>query len=127
MKRSSEEDTESQVTQAASNMDSRKETTEQELESFHIVEVLLRQVVGPEGIVYRDTIKYMGILLDDTNRRPICRLHFNRRQKYIGLFDAEKTETRHAIETLNDIYQYAEQLKATVKSYDDNGGGLVDC
>ena len=101
--RSSEEGTEPEANPAASNRDSRVETTEQELEGFHIAKALLREVVGPERIVHRDTINCMGILLDDTNRRPVCRLHFNRRQKYIGLFNVEKTETRHAIETLNDM------------------------
>ena len=111
----------------ASGQDSRIETTEEELEGFHIVKALLREVVEPQRIVHRDTINYMGILLDDTNRRPICRLHFNRRQKYIGIFDAEKSETRLPIQTLNDIYQYAEQLQATVKGYEDEGGDSADC
>ena len=103
---------------ADSEQDNRIQTSEEEIEGFHIVKALLREVVAPERVVHRDTLNYMGILLDDTNRRPICRLHFNWRQKYIGLFDAERTETRHPIESLNDIYQYADQLKATVKAYD---------
>ena len=127
MVQSTEESRETEGNSGGSEGDKRIETTEQELEGFHIVKALLREVVGPERVVHRDTISYMGILLDDTNRRPICRLHFNRRQKYIGLFDAEKVETRYAIETLNDIYQYADQLKATAESYGEYGGGLADC
>ena len=117
MTRSPEEAAASDAISTASEQDSRIETTEEELEGYHIVKALLREVVEPQRIVHRDTISYMGILLDDTNRRPICRLHFNRRQKYIGLFDAEKTETRHPIDTLDDIYQYADQLKATAANY----------
>ena len=109
-----------------SGQDSRIQTTEEELEGFHIVKALLREVVDPQRIVHRDTINYMGILLDDTNRRPICRLHFNRRQKYIGLFDSEKTESRHPIDALNDIYQYADQLKATARGYEDEGQVMED-
>ena len=120
-----EEGLDSEGTSAGSGRDSRIETTEEELEGFHIVKALLREVVAPERIAHRDTVNYMGILLDDTNRRPVCRLHFNWRQKYIGLFDAEKTETRHSIESLNDIYQYADHLKATVKAYDADGGCLA--
>lgn len=67
----------------------------------------------------RDTQSYFGILLDDNNRKPIARLHFNRSQKYIGLFDENKSETRHAIVNLNDIYAYADQLRQTVKVYGD--------
>jgi hypothetical protein len=44
-------------------------------------------------------------------------LHFNRSQKYIGLFDIEKNETRHPIATVDDIYSFADILKATAALY----------
>lgn len=92
-------------------------TTEDELEGFHIVKAIVRSVTDVKRIVMRDTQSYCGVLLDDNNRKPICRLHFNRSQKYIGLFDQEKNETRHAIESVDDIYGFAEQLKAAVGYY----------
>ena len=69
-------------------------------------------------IVHRDTQSYFGILLDDNNRKPICRLHFNRSQKYIGVFDREKKETRHPKESVDDIYGFADQLKGMVSLYE---------
>ncbi len=92
-------------------------TTEEELEGFHIVKSIIRTVVDIKRITQRDTKSYFGILIDDNNRKPICRLHFNRSQLYIGLFDADKTETRHPIESLDDIYQFSEQLNTTAQSY----------
>lgn len=92
-------------------------TTEDEIEGFHIVKAIIRPVVDAKRVVMRDTQSYCGILIDDNNRKPVCRLHFNRTKKYIGMFDAEKTETRHPIESLDDIYAFAEQLKATASSY----------
>ncbi|UJD81990.1 restriction endonuclease [Serratia rubidaea] len=92
-------------------------TTEQEIEGFHIVKSIVRIAVEPHRITYRDTKSYFGVLLDDNNRKPICRLHFNRTQLYIGVFDSSKKETRHPIETLDDIYKYAENLKNTVLNY----------
>ncbi|HAS9374154.1 TPA: restriction endonuclease, partial [Enterobacter hormaechei] len=68
-------------------------------------------------ITHRDTKSYCGILVDDNNRKPLCRLHFNRTQKYIGLFDLEKNETRHPISTVDDIYSFADILKATAALY----------
>jgi hypothetical protein len=65
----------------------------------------------------RDTQSYCGVLLDDNNRKPICRLHFNRGQKYLGVFDLQKNETRHPIGSVDDIYGFMEQLKATAASY----------
>ncbi|MEL7361348.1 MAG: type I restriction endonuclease [Bacteroidota bacterium] len=94
------------------------ETTEEEMEGFHIVKAIVREAVAPERIAHRDTKSYMGILLDDNNRKPICRLWFNTSQNYLGVFDAEKKETRHELESLNDIYRFAEQLKETALQYD---------
>lgn len=92
-------------------------TTAEELEGFHIVKSIVRTVVDSKRIAQRDTQSYFGVLLDDNNRKPIARLHFNRSQKYLGIFGADKTETRHAIEHLDEIYGFAEQLKATASQY----------
>jgi hypothetical protein len=93
-------------------------TTAEEIEGFYIVKSILRNTVDPGRIAMRDTQSYCGILLDDNNRKPICRLHFNRDKKYIGLFDSTKNETRLPLERLDDIYQHSEQLRLTVTNYD---------
>jgi hypothetical protein len=97
--------------------DDRVQTTLEELEGFHVVKAIVRSVVDAKRIVHRDTQSYFGILLDDNNRKPICRLHFNRTQKYIGIFDREKNETRHAIDSVDDIYSYSDQLKGVISHY----------
>jgi hypothetical protein len=101
------------------SQESRIETTEAELEVYYIVKSILREVVEPSRITHRDTVSYMGILLDDNNRKPICRLFFNYvTKKYLGLFDENKNIERIEIERLNDIYKYSDKLKATVGYYD---------
>ena len=92
-------------------------TTLEELEGFHIVKAITRAVLEAPRITHRDTKSYCGILVDDNNRKHLCRLHFNRTQKYIGLFDLEKNETRHPISTVDDIYSFADILKATAALY----------
>ncbi|MGB4075594.1 type I restriction endonuclease [Pseudomonas sp.] len=92
-------------------------TTLEELEGYHIVKAIVRSVVDSKRIIQRDTQSYFGILLDDNNRKPICRLHFNRTQKYIGIFDQEKNETRHPISSLDEIYDFADRLKTTISFY----------
>ena len=92
-------------------------TTLEELEGYHIVKAITRAVLEAPRITHRDTKSYFGILVDDNNRKPLCRLHFNRTQKYIGLFDIEKNETRHPITTVDDIYSFADILKATAPLY----------
>lgn len=92
-------------------------TTHEELEGFYIIRAILRQVVDVDRVAMRDTKSYFGILLDDNNRKPICRLHFNTSQKYIGIIDEQKNENRHPISGLSDLYSFSDQVKETVGKY----------
>ena len=94
-------------------------TTEEELEGFYIVKAVLRISFPAERVTYRDALRYFAIFCDDNNRKPICRLYFNTSNKYIGIFDAEKNETKHLISSLDDIYGYSEELRATAQKYLD--------
>ena len=85
-------------------------TTEEELEGYFIVKTILKNLIDAKRIVYRDTLSYFNVLLDDNNRKTICRLHFNASQKYIGLIGEDKKEVRNPVECLDDIYKYQEQI-----------------
>jgi ABC-type glycerol-3-phosphate transport system substrate-binding protein len=39
----------------------------------------------------------------------------------LGLLDAAKVETKYPIATLDDIYEYAEQIRAGVRRLGDSG------
>ncbi len=91
------------------------ETTVEELEGFHIVRAIVASEVSYNRVVARDTKSYFGVLLDDNNRKPICRLHFNRGQKYLGVFDEEKVETRIPISSIEEIYDHSGVLREAVK------------
>lgn len=93
-------------------------TTAEELQGYYIVKSILAQKVALDRVIGRDTKSYFGILLDDNNRKPICRLWFNRGNKYIGTFDAEKNETRHLINNLDEIYTLTEPICAAVDCYE---------
>lgn len=93
-------------------------TSPEEIEGFHIVRAVLRGVVNTRRIVMRDAQSYCAILLDDNNRKPICRLRFNNPQKLqFVLLNDKKEEERFPLETVDDIYNYADQLKAAVLNY----------
>ncbi|WP_018412005.1 type I restriction endonuclease [Methyloversatilis thermotolerans] len=93
-------------------------TSAEELEGFHIVRAILRGIVPTKRVVMRDAQTYCAILLDDNNRKPICRLRFNNREKLrLGLFNDKKEEEVVAIETPDDIYNFTAQLHATIASY----------
>jgi hypothetical protein len=92
-------------------------TTPEEWEAFYIVRAILREIVDPKRVVIRDALSYCGVLFDDNNRKPICRLYFNSKQKIIGIFDVAKVETKKSIEDLTDLYRLADNLKAVVSHY----------
>lgn len=104
--------------QAAKNSADKKKDlsfTDDELAGYQVVKSLLGQTFDPSRITMRKNMSYSPILLDDSNRRTICRLYFNRSQKYLGLFDHERNETRVSIDTIEDILAYSTQMKATVR------------
>ncbi|WP_179352577.1 type I restriction endonuclease [Winogradskyella vidalii] len=96
---------------------SKIETTEEELEGYQIVVAILRRKLSKERIVSRDTQSYFGILLDDNNRKPLCRLHLNGGNKYISIFDEHKKEIKTPINSIDDIYNFEKQLLKTVENY----------
>lgn len=95
------------------------ETTQDEVDGYNIVKAILREIVDVKRIAMRDTKNYCGVLLDDNNRKPICRLHLNDSQKYLGIFSA-KNEDRIEIDGVDDIFKYADRIKATVSEYGSN-------
>ncbi|WP_292388161.1 type I restriction endonuclease [Methanosarcina sp. UBA5] len=92
-------------------------TTQEEIEGYFIVKSILRENIDLNRVAIRDKKSYCGILLDDNNRKPICRMYFNTKQKYLGLF-IDKNEEKVPIEDLNGIYSYADKLKGTIDDYE---------
>jgi Uncharacterized conserved protein len=93
-------------------------TTEEELNGFYVVKSILRSKIDSSRIFYRDSQSYLSIILDDNNRKPICRLWFNsQNKKYIGLIDCEKKEIRQEISTIDDIFKYSNELLSIIDFY----------
>lgn len=93
------------------------ETTLEELEGYQIVKAIACSEVKPHRIIHRDQKSYFTVLIDDNNRKPVARLHFNTKQKYLGLLDESKTETRHPINSADEIYVHADAIRDAVKRY----------
>jgi hypothetical protein len=92
-------------------------TTPLELEGFFVVKSILRPLVDDARLAYRDAQAYCAILLDDNNRKTICRLYFNSTKKYIALMDASKKEIKIEIKHLDEIYAHTHALTATTNLY----------
>lgn len=92
-------------------------TTTEERQGFAIVKAIGCRDASPERITGRDAKSYFAIFLDDNNRKPLARLHFNGTRKFIGVFDSNKKETRHPIKSLDEIYHHADTIRESVKQY----------
>lgn len=93
-------------------------TTEDEIEGSQIVKAIIRENVAASRIAFRDTQSYFGVLLDDNNRKPICRLHFNSGKKFIELFhNGKDSGEKMQLESIDDIYNYKKELLSTIENY----------
>lgn len=92
-------------------------TTDEEIEAFYIIRGMLAEVIPVEDIVHRDTESYFGILYKNNNRKPICRINLDTKNKQLLIPDENKKFERIYISSLNDIYKYKKQLIDVVKRY----------
>lgn len=91
-------------------------TTDEEIEGFNIVRAILSEIVSPERIFMRDVKSYCGVLLDDNNRKQICRMYFNSETKrYFSVF-INSVEEKFPIEKPVEIYRYSAKVKAALNS-----------
>lgn len=93
-------------------------TTDEEIEGYFIVKSILRTVVSPDRVTYRDAQNYCAIFLDDNNRKSICRMYFNNpNNKRIAFLDENRKDHRIPISSLDDIYNLSEDLIACAKRH----------
>lgn len=109
-----------ELADTVSTNDNGIETTQEELDGFNIVKAIVRKTVDVSRVIHRDALSYFAVLLDDNNRKPICRLYFNSKtKKYISTFDKDKNETKHDITDLNDIFNFEKELCDIIKVYNN--------
>ncbi len=94
------------------------ETTDDERLAFLIVQAIGAKLVSVERLTMRDAKSYCSVFVDDNNRRPVCRFYFNaKNSRALGLFDAQKVETKVTIAKISDIYQYAQQIEGAISAF----------
>jgi hypothetical protein len=97
-------------------VDHKIETTQEEIEAFMIVKTILRQKIAIDRIFYRDAQSYFTVILDDTNRKLICRLYFDKR-KFISFVGEDKKENKVEINTIDDIFNFSDELLRIAENY----------
>lgn len=93
-------------------------TTEDELQAFNIIRAILAEEIDLSKVTYRDTESYFGILYNNNNRKPICRLNLDVRKKYIMIPDENKNFTRYYLDDLINLYDYKTLIIAAAKIYE---------
>jgi predicted type IV restriction endonuclease len=91
-------------------------TTEEEIEGYVLIKMILREEIDPTRVFYRDNKSYFNVLLDDTIRKWVCRLGFNSTNKYIQLNDVNRTYFK--IDSVNDILNYKEEILEVARQFD---------
>jgi hypothetical protein len=92
-------------------------TTEREIQSYYIIKGLISCVIDLDRITYRDAERYFSVLIDDNNRKPICRLNLDTKVYQIMFPTDNKTFERVYMESLNDIYLHKDRLIEIAKRY----------
>lgn len=93
-------------------------TTQTEIEAYYIIKSILREVIPGDRVTMRDAISYCSIFIDDNNRKPVCRLHFNNESNLrIEPIGADGRGEKYKIDSLDEIFKYADQLIDAAKRY----------
>jgi hypothetical protein len=93
-------------------------TTEEELEAYYIIKSILRKKMPVERITYRDAQSYFAVFIDDNNRKTVCRLYLDSEtNKRITFLDENKKTMHNKISSIDEIYNYAEQLIEIASKY----------
>ena len=98
-------------------------TTAQEWQAYDIVKAIVQDLVASDRVAIRDAHSYCAVLVDNNNRRPVCRFYFNGPQKRLGVFDGSRADSgalnvrQYDIESLDDIHNYADQLREATRRY----------
>lgn len=101
-------------------------TSLEEIDGFQIVRSILREHVSPKRIVLRHSQSYCAVLLDDNNRKTLCRLRFKNREKLrLGVFNDQKEEEQFPLESMDDIFVHADKLKSTLAAYRADDASLA--
>ncbi|MDB5128427.1 type I restriction endonuclease [Mucilaginibacter sp.] len=93
------------------------ETTEEETVAYLIVKSILSEKTDAKRIDMRDAQSYCAILLDDNNRKPLCRFYFTDKKKSIAIIDANKVFIKTDIVELDELYKLKKQLFESLDLY----------
>lgn len=92
-------------------------TTQEEIDAYNIIKAIATEIIDPARVGIRDAKSYCAILLDDNNRRPICRLYFNHpERKMISIFETSQEE-KIPLAGLSEIFKMKQRVHNAIQRY----------
>lgn len=85
-----------------------------EMESYAIIKSILRSVVPPKNITFKDTESYFTVLFKNNTRKWICRLYMETAKKSFVLPDDSQ---RYYIDDVDDLFNYTDKIIGVAKKY----------
>lgn len=105
------------------DIESKINTTQEELDGYAIVKAILYKILPVNRVYYRDTASYFGILYDNKNYKWICRLKVEKATKYLILPDGSPTGKKYPLENINSIFDYANEIIESASRFAENEQG----
>ena len=87
-----------------------------ELDALQIVKAIIRDLVDVHRVGLRLSKTYCSVLLDDNNRKVVCRLRLRTANLRLGLLGEDRREERVSLNDLDDLFSHAESLRSAVAS-----------
>lgn len=91
-------------------------TTDEELESFRIIQAIASEVTDPDRIFVRDAKTYCAILFEDNNRQPIVRLYYRKTKLSLVIFDVSEG-SKFEIGKISQLYKHKSNILTAIKNY----------
>ena len=94
-------------------------TTEEEIEAYLIVKAILAKTIDVKRVYYRDAQTYFTIIIDDSNRKNICRLYLDSEtsKKLVFTDEQNKPSVTYKINSLDDLYAYEDEFISAALLY----------
>ena len=84
-------------------------TTDEEFASLYVIQAIVRGVIEPRRVYLRDAKTYWSIIIDNNNRKPLCRLFYDVKNPYVIIYD-EQAEEKAYVKEVEDLYNYAQRF-----------------
>ena len=88
-------------------------TTEDELRAYEIIKEILKDTVADDRVVLQDRVVYCNVVLDGRPTKNIMRMYLHRKkEKIVRLYDDSGQWVQYPVESPEDIFEYAEAIRA---------------